>query len=67
MKKYLRFASVIQNQYTPEKISIKSTLNKTQYSRQLILVLNQQFKKVFKFNSMLLLFQIKLLNVLNQH
>jgi hypothetical protein len=53
--------------YTPENISIESTLNKIQYSTQLILVLNQYFKKVLKFKSNLVLFQINLLNVLNQH
>jgi hypothetical protein len=58
-------ASIYAN--TPEHISIKSTLNKIQYSTQLILVLNKYFKKVLKFESILVLFQIKLLNVLNQH
>jgi hypothetical protein len=51
------------NIHTPKNISIKSTLNKIQYSTQLILVLNQYFKKVLKFKSILVLFQIKLLNV----
>jgi hypothetical protein len=53
--------------YIPENISIKSTLNKIQYSTQLILVLNQYFKKVLKFKSILVLFHINILNVLNQH
>jgi hypothetical protein len=39
------------NTYTPKNISIKSTLNNIQYSTQLILVLNQYFKKVVKSQS----------------
>jgi hypothetical protein len=53
--------------YTPKNISINSTLNKIQYSTQLILVLHHYFKKVLKFKSILVLFQVKLLNVLNPH
>jgi hypothetical protein len=44
--------------YTPENISFESTLIKTQYSTQLILVLlNQYFKKMLKFHYILVLFQ----------
>jgi hypothetical protein len=60
----LRYKTV---RYTPKNISIKSTLNKIQYSTQQILVLNQYFKKVLKFKSILELFQIKLLKVSNEH
>jgi hypothetical protein len=42
--------------YTPKNISIKSTVNKIQYSTQQILVLNQYFKKGLKFKSILVLF-----------
>jgi hypothetical protein len=36
-------------------MSIKSTLKKIQYSTQLFLVLNQNFKKVLQFKSVLVL------------
>jgi hypothetical protein len=36
---------------TPTNISIKTTLNKIQYSTQVMLVLNQYFKKLLKFKS----------------
>jgi hypothetical protein len=45
---------------------LQSLLNNTQYGTLFILVLNQYFKKVLKFNSILVLFQIKLLNVLGR-
>jgi hypothetical protein len=60
----LREIIIKLDHYTPENISIKSTLNKIQYSTQLILVLNQYYKKVLKFKSILVLFHI---NLLNQH
>jgi hypothetical protein len=63
----MQCSSNANSYYIPENISIKSTLNKIQYITQLILVLNHYYQKLLKFNSILVLFQIKLLNVLNQH